>query len=67
MPSACGPGGFYNTGRCGGVYGPNYNLYPPFPPFQGVQPSSSCGQQQQGMQFNSHPYARSPRDFFMVD
>src|SRR5207245_1571567 len=32
-PDACGPG-YYNAGPCGMVYGPNYCLYPCFPPWQ---------------------------------
>lgn len=58
-PDACNPG-FYATNHCGAVYGPNYNLRPPFPPYNGERPCLKP-------QFGTHLYARSPRDFFMVD
>ncbi len=85
-PDACGPG-YYNAGPCGMVYGPNYCLYPCFPPWQGavfgpklcLGPNGApCVMGPQGplplsalMQgapppgFVNHPFARSPRDFFM--
>ncbi len=57
-PSAYGPMAFPN---------PNCPL-PPFPPFNG--PMYAPRQCQQNVvpdaQFPTHPYARSPRDFFMV-
>ena len=88
-PDACGPG-YYVVNCCGQVYGPNYYVYPPFPPFQGMVPTKlppcppggngngngngggnmmSAQQQYMMMQarFPSHPYARSPRDFYMKD
>src|SRR5438477_8550393 len=34
-PDACGPG-YYSVGPCGMVYGPNYCVYPCFPPWQGA-------------------------------
>ena len=40
-PDACGPG-WYSCGPYGMVYGPNYYLRPPFPPFQGMIPGN-CG------------------------
>ena len=43
-----------------GLFGP-----PPFPPFQGVLPASNGGPQISGCALPQHPYARSPRDFFM--
>ena len=97
-PDACGPG-YYNANCCGAVYGPNYNLYPCFLPFNGMvlgpknqgQPGGA-GPAGPGMPgyagqpgmpaypgaapspfqppampaFPTHPFARSPRDFFMV-
>jgi hypothetical protein len=57
-PDACGPGS-YCTNYCGTVYGPNYYLRPPWPPVGTVAPCLS------GPQFPVHPFARSPRDFFM--
>lgn len=65
-PNACGPG-YYNVNSQGGVYGPNYNVYPNFPPFNGFRPSfqRQCPPQNPG--FPTHPFARSPRDFFMLD
>ncbi len=59
-PDMCGPG-YYNANRCGQVYGPNYCVYPPFPPYSGMGPNMNMG----GAQFPVHPFARSPRDFFM--
>ncbi|HEV3006226.1 MAG TPA: hypothetical protein VGX78_17285 [Pirellulales bacterium] len=58
-PDACGPG-FYCQNYCGQWYGPNYNVYPPFAPFNGMVFAPP-----QGPAFPSHPFARSPRDFFM--
>ena len=43
-----------------GIFGP-----PPFPPFQGVLPASNGGPPISGCPLPQHPYARSPRDFFM--
>jgi hypothetical protein len=67
-PDACGPG-FYCTNPYGAVYGPNYYVRPPFEPFNGFRPSPSSLQQQQQQggdcSFPVHPFARSPRDFFM--
>jgi hypothetical protein len=63
-PDACGPG-FYCTNYCGCVYGPNYYVRPPWEPFNGFRP---CLQQdqQQAPGYGIHPFARSPRDFFML-
>lgn len=52
------------------VYGPNYNLRPPFPPFNGMLPPPPWAQPPAAAgalvpEFPSHPYARSPRDYFM--
>jgi hypothetical protein len=74
-PNACGPG-FYCTNGYGMVYGPNYWVRPPFEPFQGFRPpvnpsggrGCGCGGEQGpgGVPaFPMHPFARSPRDFFM--
>lgn len=71
-PDACGPG-TYNTGPYGMVYGPNYNVHPPFPPFNGMLPTPpwytppAAGPNPGALvpEFPSHPYCRSPRDFFM--
>jgi hypothetical protein len=110
-PDACGPGN-YGTNWAGLYYGPNYCLFPPFPPYNGELPGPVCrpgsvpgvaGAPGQGMPgapgpgmpgaagapgmygmpgmpgapgvyggqmpltFPSHPFARGPRDFFMVD
>ncbi|MSR30068.1 MAG: hypothetical protein EXR99_01055 [Gemmataceae bacterium] len=62
--------GFYYANCNGMVYGPNYYLRPPFPPFNGLLPEmNNCNKPAgfPGMSFPSHPFARSPRDFFMVD
>ncbi len=66
-PDACGPG-FYTVNACGAVYGPNYWVYPGVQPWNGFHPSCARPKQQQGPQgFPTHPFARSPRDFFMMD
>src|SRR5690348_3342698 len=70
-PDACGPG-YYCQGPCGAVYGPNYCLRPPFPPFQGfLPPAQHCGPSAGGPLaspvFPTHPYARGPRDYFMLE
>jgi hypothetical protein len=64
-PDACG-GGFYCTNAYGQSYGPNFNVRPPFPPVNGVGPGfPGCLPPQ--VVFPTHPYARSPRDFFMYE
>jgi hypothetical protein len=78
-PDACGPG-FYDVNPWGAVYGPNYYLQPPFMPYQGAifgrQAAVFPGGGQAGpggpggppmVRFPTHPYARSPRDFFMME
>lgn len=67
-PDACGPG-YYGVGVCGMVYGPNYCLHPPFPPFNGARPCFPKGGDGNGPYptYPSHPFARGPRDFFMID
>lgn len=70
-PDMCGPG-FYCVNPNGVMYGPNYCVQPPFPPFNGLIPQPGCGNtgrpsQFPGMSFPTHPFSRSPRDFFMVD
>jgi hypothetical protein len=70
-PNACGPGHYcYNW--CGTAFGPSYCLYPPFPPFQGMLPgppnngNGGGGGPPSSPTFPTHPYARSPRDYFMI-
>ena len=79
-PDACGPGN-YGTNWAGLYYGPNYCLFPPFPPYNGELPCPAgragaaggpggCIPGMPGMPgmpltFPNHAYARSPRDFFM--
>jgi hypothetical protein len=73
-PDACWPG-FYAPNCCGLMYGPNYCLRPPFPPFQGMVPGPPPGRNGPGgpggqggiPTFPTHPFARSPRDYFMID
>ncbi len=61
-------GGFYTPNNCGLVYGPGYCVTPPFPPFQGMLPIPGCANSPAAQRaFPSHPYVRSPRDFFMID
>src|SRR5438270_13463475 len=65
-PDACGPG-FYCTNYCGAVYGPNYCVRPPCPPFNGFRPCLNDQNQGGSPGYPVHPFARSPRDFFMTD
>ena len=73
-PDACGPG-YYCTGQCGMVYGPNHCLYPGGQPFNGFVPELFNGRLHypnmrpgpSSPMFPTHPYARSPRDYFMLD
>jgi hypothetical protein len=72
----CNPG-FYYTNPWGITYGPNYNVLPPCPPFQGMLPGPQgpaagaaggpAGGAGGSLGFPSHLYARSPRDYFMID
>jgi hypothetical protein len=61
-PDVCSGMGYYCTNYCGAVYGPNYCVYPPFPPFNGFRPNLDSG----CAKFPSHPFAHGPRDFFMA-
>jgi hypothetical protein len=66
-PGTCGPG-YYSVNAEGGVYGPNYWLQPGIQPWNGFHPSFGCAPQPpRPVTFPTHPFARSPRDFFMVD
>jgi hypothetical protein len=73
-PDACGPG-FYAPNCCGQWYGPNYCLRPSYPPFNGLLPGpngGSGGSNGAGSfggipTFPTHPFARGPRDYFMLD
>ena len=69
-PDMCGPGS-YGPNWAGLMYGPNYCVFPPFPPYQGMLPGP-CGPGggpggggPGGVTFPHHPFARGPRDFFM--
>jgi hypothetical protein len=55
----CGPPQYY-PGPGGGVYG--WYVYPGFPPWNGAVPPYK-----NGANFPTHRFARSPRDFFMID
>ncbi|MFN4258739.1 MAG: hypothetical protein ACK4RK_05545 [Gemmataceae bacterium] len=67
VPNTFGPGTFCSSPQ-GMRYGPNYNLVPPFPPFNGLLPVPAPPRQGCVPKvFPTHPYARSPRDFFMLD
>ncbi|MCS7047455.1 MAG: hypothetical protein NZO58_13945 [Gemmataceae bacterium] len=66
-PNTCQPG-FYVVNPAGQIIGPNYYLRPCFGPFQGVLPNVYELEQLAGRreaQYPYHPFARSPRDFFM--
>jgi hypothetical protein len=70
-PSTFGPG-YVSTNQFGGVYGPNYWVRPPFEPFNGLRPelsraSAGCPFPPRMVGFPTHPYARSPRDFYMYE
>jgi hypothetical protein len=74
-PDACGPG-CYAVNPWSQLFGPNYNVYPGGLPWNGALPPPSppgggggggggpagCGF---GGYFPTHPFARSPRDYFM--
>ena len=74
-PDAC-YGGFYTVCPDGTAFGPNYNVRPPFEPFQGYGAPGGRGRPGVGGAmggpqpplppvFRYNPYVRSPRDFFM--
>ena len=67
-PAASGPGYSYYNGW-GAPYGSAYWPHPPWPPVGTVPPDFSSQQNQQNAppMFPTHYYARSPRDFFMLD
>ncbi len=62
---------YYYSTCFGMTYGPNWCLRPPYAPFQGfIGPVQGygAGAAAPGVAgFPSHLYARSPRDFFMVE
>jgi len=55
--------GTYPGNPWNGYHGPVSNVYPSFPPWQGLLPAPQPG----GGGFPTHPYCRSPRDFFMYE
>jgi hypothetical protein len=64
-PAPCPPA--YHPGYWGSGYSPNY-CNPPFPPFQGmVWAPPNAGGNGGNAAFPTHPFARSPRDFYMID
>ena len=77
-PDACGPGYYcQGPGPCGMVYGPNNCVRPGFEPFQGYLPpaqhplgagaGAGAGGPLASPVFPTHPYARGPRDYFMLE
>lgn len=64
-PDICNPNCSYNP--CAGMFGPNLNVYPPFQPFNGAVFPPSNGGGGATQLFPTHPFARSPRDYFMVN
>jgi hypothetical protein len=80
-PDACNPG-YICTNCCGMMYGPNHCVRPPGLPFNGMIPGPPPGYNRNyaglygpgncpgspwgSPNFPTHPWARSPRDFFMV-
>jgi hypothetical protein len=79
-PGACGKGLYYPNSQ-GGWNGPCYWLQPGFRPFNGPVPPGGVGGgpecfggKRGGNEtipsipiFPTHPFARSPRDYFMVE
>ncbi len=78
-PDCCGPS-YYAPNWFGQYYGPNYNLYPGYGPYNGpvdyprftVQPNGTFGlgggtAVAPPLSFPTNPYMRGPRDFFMAD
>jgi len=70
-PDACSPG-YYVTNPYGARYGPNYYLVPPVAPYVAPPcppcPPPGAGPGGPGAPvFATHPFARSPRDFFMLE
>jgi hypothetical protein len=69
-PDMCQPPQYY-PGHDGGVYG--WYVYPPFAPFNGmVSPApwgggGGGGGGGAGAGFITHRFARSPRDYFMIE
>ena len=69
-PDMCQPPQYY-PGTCndGGVYG--WYVYPSFAPFNGMLPpppwAQGGGGGGAGAGFITHRFARSPRDYFMID
>jgi hypothetical protein len=69
-PDFRGPGYYYSN--CYTAYGPMYYVRPPFPPYGGVIPGPCPQNNGMGGPLGAgvvptHPWARSPRDFFMID
>lgn len=60
-PDMCGPG-WWGVNQCGAPFGPNHCVYPPFPPYNGERPPIG-----KSPAFMTHPFARGPRDYFMLD
>ncbi len=70
-PDACGPG-IYMVDCYGCVRGPYYCVRPPWDPFNGARPALGGGGAGGAggpatLIFPTHPFARSPRDFFMLE
>ncbi len=64
-PDMCAPG-FICTNSCG-WYGQYWYVRPAGEPFNGFRPDLSAQQNAGPMGFPVHPFARSPRDYFMMD
>jgi hypothetical protein len=65
-PDFCGAG-YYGANGYGQSYGPYSGVYPPFPPFNGMV-FGPCGNGNGATSLiPTHPFARGPRDYFMVD
>ncbi len=72
-PTLCGSA-YFAVNPYGAVYGPNYYVRPPCPPFNGLLPllqpypcaaTAASRQQARPAPAFCGPMARSPRDFFM--
>lgn len=64
-PDTCNYG-YYAPNCAGTMYGPNYYVKPCFAPYQGPANGSPASRFVEPRLY-THPYARSPRDYWMLD
>lgn len=63
-PDLFHPAMYNSPNPCIGAY---QSVLPPFPPFQGMLLPGMPKAAGAGSPFGTHPFARSPRDFYMYD